>query len=268
VKEGTAMNVPIRVLGIATVILWVFLAAYIGVAAYSFKDLDFGAGEPQFSASPDGTLLFTVPLYINNNGVCNLKDLNITTKFSDADGSEISTSSSYVPMIPHGENATIFHNISLNINDMLNNRDYLFEDKNLPASLTAGLTFAELLPVEISTNLTYPWGAPFYGFTLGQPSSSYVNSTHGGIVVPVSFENHAAFDVAGNLRVELCGGDDSVLGTAQAVFEVPPQTGYDDSLEFVVPLDSALATAVQGGHFNVYFSTGLFDYGPLVIPYG
>ncbi len=267
-KEGTAMNVPIRVLGIATVILWVFLAAYIVVAAYSFKDLNFGAGEPEFSTSPNGELGFSMPLYIDNKGVCSLKDLQITTVFSDDQGREISTASTSVPSVPHGQNTTIFHNVSLNINDMLGSQDYLFDDKNLAASITAGLTFAELLPVEISTNLTYPWGAPFYGFTLRDPSFSRVNSTHVGIGVPVSFENHAAFDVAGNLRVELCDGNDSVLGAAQAVFDAPPQTVYADSLEFIVPLDSALATAVQGGHFNVYFSTGVFEYGPLVIPYG
>ncbi|MBT0160612.1 hypothetical protein G4O51_11595 [Candidatus Bathyarchaeota archaeon A05DMB-2] len=262
------MNVPIRMLGIATVILWVFLAAYIAVAANSFKDLNFGAGEPVFSASTNGELLFAMPLYIDNRGVCSLKDLNIITVFSDAEGAEISIASTTVPLVLHGQNTTVFHNVSLNMKDLLNKEEYLFDDGDLAASITAGLTFAELLPVEISKNFTYPWGAPFYGFTLEQASFRLINATHGSINVPVSFENHAAFNITGNMRIELCGSDDSVLGVAQAVFDVPQQSVYAGDLKFIVPLDSASPTALRGGYFNVYFSTSLFEYGPLVIPYG
>jgi hypothetical protein len=262
------MNVPIRVLGIATVILWVFLAAYIAIAAYSFKDLNFGAGEPVFSASTNSEILFAMPLYIDNRGVCSLKDLNITTVFSDAEGAEISTASTSVPSVLHGQKTTVFHNVSLSMKGLLNKEEYLFDDRELVASITAGLTFAELLPVEISTNFTYPWGAPFYGFTLGQPSFRLINATHGSVNVPVSFENHAVFNVTGNMKTELRGSDNSVLDVAQTVFDVPQQSVYADDLDFIVSLDSASPTALRGGHFNVYFSTSLFEYGPLVIPYG
>jgi hypothetical protein len=262
------MNVPIRMLGIATVILWVFLVGFIAVAGYSFKDLKFGAGEPQFSTSPDGELLFSLPINIDNQGVCSLKDLNITTVFSDAEGSKIATASTFVPVIPHGQNTTIFHNVSLNVQDLVGKEEYLFEDESMAAEVTAGLTFAELLPVEISTNFTYPWGAPFYGFTLGELSFSPVNATHGSVTVPVSFENHAAFDVDGEMNVKLCGGDGAVLGGSQTIFDVPQHSSYAGDLELCVPLDSAASAMVQGGYFDVYFSTGLFDYGPLVIPYG
>jgi hypothetical protein len=262
------MNVPIRVLGIATVILWVFLVAFIVVAAYSFKDLNLGAGDPQFSTSPDGKLTFSMPINIDNKGVCSLKDLQINTKFSDAEGSEISSSSTFVPVILHGQNTTVIHNASLSIKELLDKEEYLFEDKNLAASITAGLTFAELLPVEITANLTYPWGAPFYGFTLGQPSYHPVNSTHGSISVPANFENHAAFNITGEMRTELCGSDESVLSEAQTTFDVPPQSVYDGEFRFIIPLDPASTTTFRDSHFNVYFSTSLFEYGPLVIPYG
>jgi len=36
-------------LGIATVIFWVFLAAFIALAAYSIKDLGLDVGETQIS---------------------------------------------------------------------------------------------------------------------------------------------------------------------------------------------------------------------------
>ena len=263
------MNVPIRVLGIATFIFWVFLIAFIALAAYSIKDLNFGLGEPQFTAAPNGQLLFSLPMYIDNKGVSSLKSFNLTTVFLDAESSEISSASTFVPVIPHGENVTIFHNVTLSMNSLLEKGEqYLFNDTNLAVSVTAGLTFAELLPAQLSTNITYPWGAPFYNFTLGQPSYDRLNTTHSRVTVPMSFKNHAAFDLTGNIRIELYDSANSLLGESQTALNVTRGSSYAKSLEFRVPLNVASLSAARNGHFNVYFSTSLFEYGPMVIPYG
>ena len=54
------MNVPIRMLGVATTIFWILLAAFIALAAYSVKDLNFNLGEPEFSAAPNGDLILSL----------------------------------------------------------------------------------------------------------------------------------------------------------------------------------------------------------------
>ena len=263
------MNVPIRTLGIATSIFWILLIAFIALSAYSFKDLNFDLGEPQFTTAPDGQLLFSLPLYIDNRGYCSLKEFNLSTVFSDAEGTEISRANTFVPVIPHGENVTIWHNVTLSMDSVLgNDEQYLFNDNNLTASVTAGLTVAELLPAQISTNFTFPWGAPFYNFAFGQLSFEPLNLTHSAVSVPMSFENHAAFDLAGNVRVELFDSTDSLLGESQTAFYVPQHSSYAGNLEFHVPVNAASLSAAHNGHFNVYFSTPLFEYGPLVIPYG
>jgi hypothetical protein len=267
-KEGTAMNVPIRALGIATSIFWILLIAFIALSAYSFKDLNFDLGEPQFTTAPDGQLLFSLPLHVDNRGYCSLKEFQLMTVFSDAEGAEISRDNTFVPVIPRGENVTIFHNVTLSMDSVLENAEqYLFNDNNLTASVTAGLTFAELLPTQISTNFTFPWGAPFYNFALGHPSFGRFDLTHSAVSVPMSFENHAAFDLAGNIRAELFDSAGSLLGESQTSFYVPQHSSYDGNLEFHVPLSTASSSAAHNGHFNVYFSTPLFEYGPLVIPY-
>jgi hypothetical protein len=263
------MNVPIRVLGIATVIFWIFLIAFVCLAGYSIKDLNLGAGEPQLSVTSDGQLLFSLPMYVDNKGVCDLKDLHISTVFTELQNAEISQASTFVPNIRHGQNVTIVHNVTLNLNDLLSKGErYLFEDSDLEASVTAGLTFAEVLPVEISTNFTYPWGAPFYNFSLGKPSFDLFNSTYGRMSVPVSFENHAAFDIVGNIRMQLYDSSNSFLGESQTAFNATQRSSYDGSLDFCVPLSSASLSPIQGGYFDVYFSTSLFEYGPVVMPYG
>ena len=268
-KEGTAMNVPIRVLGIATSIFWIFLIAFIASAAYSVKDLNFDVGEPQFTTAPGGQLMFSLPLYINNRGYYSLKEFQLSTVFSDAEGSEIARDNTYVAVIPHGENVTIIHNVTLSMDSLLESGEqYLFNDNNLTASVTAGLNFAELFPAQISTNFTYPWGAPFYNFALGQPSFGRFNGTHSMVTVPMSFENHAAFDLVGNIRVELYDGADVLLGESQTVVSAPQYSSYNGDLEFYVPLNAASLSGSRNGRFDVYFSTPLFEYGPLVIPYG
>jgi hypothetical protein len=256
-------------LGIATFAFWVILVAFIASAAYSIKDLNSGFGEPQFTVAPNHELLFSLPLYIDNRGYYSLKSFNITTVFSDAEGSEISRASTFVPAIPQGQNVTILHNATLSMDSLLQKGDqYLFNDNNLTASVTAGLNFAELIPAQLSTNITYPWGAPFYNFMLGQPSYDLFDSTHSRVVVPLSFENHAAFDFAGSIRVELYDSGNSLLGESRVAFDVSRGSRYNGNLEFRVPLNIASLSAAQSGHFKVFFSTSFFEYGPLVIPYG
>ena len=268
-QEGTAMNVPIRMLGIATSIFWIMLIAFIALAAYSVKDLNFDFGEPQFAIAPDGEFTFSLPVYIDNRGYYSLKEFHLSTVFSDAEGVKISRDSTFVPVIPHGESTTIVHNVTLSMDRLLERGEqYLFNDNDLNVSVTAGLNFAELLPAQISMNFTLPWGAPFYNFALGEPSYGWLDSTHAVVAVPMSFENHALFDIAGNIRIELYDSVNSLLGESQTVVYVPQQSTYEGEAEFSVPLDAASSSTAQNGHFNVYFDIGLAEYGPLVISYG
>ena len=121
------MNVPIRALGIAISVFWVLLIAFIALAAYSVKDLNFDFGEPQFTTAPDGQLTFSLPLYIDNNGYYSLKEFYLSTLFSDAEGEEISRANTFVPVISQGENTTILHNVTLSTDSLLEKGDQEFE---------------------------------------------------------------------------------------------------------------------------------------------
>ena len=263
------MNVPIRMLGIATSIFWVLLVAFVALAAYSIKDLAVDFGEPQFAVTPNGELALSLPLYVDNRGYYSLKEFYLSTVFSDVAGEEIARDNTFVPVIPHGENVTILHNVTLSPVSLLEKGEqYLFNDNDLNVTVTAGLNFAEVLPAEISMNFTFPWGAPFYNFALGEPSYGQFDSTQVAVAVPMSFENHAVFDIAGNIRIELYDSAGSLLSESQTIVYVPQYSAYQGEVEFSVPLNAASLSTAQSGHFNVYFDIGLVDYGPLVIPYG
>ena len=263
------MNVPTRMLGVATSIFWVLLIAFVALAAYSVKDLSIDFGEPEYSITSENELRLALPVYVDNRGYYSLKNLHLSTVFSDMEGYEISRSETIVPILPHGETSTILHNVTLDPFILLERGDqYLFHDNNINISFAAGLNFAELLPVEISANFTFPWGAPFYDFTVDDPSFEIRDFTHVTISAPISFENHAIFDIAGNLRIELYDNQNSLLSESQTVFFVPQNSAYEGNVEFVIPLTMLSSSTVQRGHFDVYFDMGVLQYGPLVIPYG
>jgi hypothetical protein len=252
------MNVTIRMLGIATSIFWIILFAFIGSAAYSMKDLSFGVGEPQFTTSSRGELTIALPFYIDNEGYYSLKSFNLTTVFSDPEGAEVSRASTLVGVVPQGQNTTILHNFTLP-------NQYIFEDANLICKITAGLNFAEIVPAQLVTNLTFPWAAPLNNFELGQPQFKRIDSLHGEAKVPISFENHAAFDLSGTLTVKLYDEHGTFLGETQTVINLAESPSYSAILDFSVP---AVSSTYLKGYFEVYFSSSTFDYGPMVIPYG
>ena len=261
------MNVPIRMLGIATSIFWIILIGYFASAAYSLKDLNLDFGEPEFTTTPAHDLIFSMLIYIDNQGYYSLKAFNLTTVFSDAEGEELSSDSTFVQEIPQGQTTTILHNATLNAAILTEKEQYLFNDSSLNWMVVAGLNFAELLPTQLTMNASFPWGAPLYGFKLGQPTIRNVDISHVRVSVPLNFENHAAFDVVGTIKIELCDDSGSVLAESQTPIDAAKQTAYADNLMLLVPFDVTSPTATLSGHFNVYFSTTMFEYGPLVIPY-
>ncbi|MCX8153354.1 MAG: hypothetical protein N3E52_02860 [Candidatus Bathyarchaeota archaeon] len=262
------MNVPIRALSLATTIFWILLVSFIAVSAFSLKDLNFSLDEPKFTVTADGKLLFSLPLSIENRGYCDLKDFQLTV-FFDTTGRIISAGKSCVPIIQRGKSLTLLHNATLSIDDIAKSAEhYLFNDANLTAQVTAGLTFADFVPAQISTNFTFSWGAPLYNFSAGQIDVAQFNATHSLVSLPISFENHAAFDLEGTMRIVLFDSADSLVGESQTRFQAEQHALCHERLEFYVPLSAGSLAAAQRGHCNVYFSTALFEYGPLVIHYG
>ncbi len=263
------MNVPIRMLGVASSIFWVLLIAFLALAAYSVKDLSIDFGEPEYAVTHEGDPSVALPLYVDNKGYYSLKDFHLSTVLSDAEGYEISRSETIVPVIPHGETSSMLHNVTLDIVNLLERSDqYLFNDTDVIISFTAGINFAELIPAEISANFTYSWGAPFYNFAIGKPSFDIIGFTEVIISAPINFENHAFFDLAGDIRIELFDNQESLLSENQTALFVPQHSAYEDNIEFSIPLTALSLSAAQGGHFDVYFDMGILQYGPLVIPYG
>jgi hypothetical protein len=251
-------------IGIATTFFWVFLIAFFITAVYSVKDVSFNFGEPQMSQNSSGEPVFSLPVSVTNGGFYDIGAFTITTEVFDQ-GLSIVRGSTMVPVIRKYDSAVVTHNMTIDVNSLIQADDnYLFNDTELQLSAAVGMHIADMIPVEASTNMTVPWGAPLYNFALGTPSYTSYNATHLRVTVPFSFENHAFFDLIGTIRIRMYNSTDIRVGRGQTNISAYANSLYSGSVDFYV----SISGMTPSGRFRVYFSTSVLDYGPLVIPYG
>jgi hypothetical protein len=262
------MKVPIRMTGIATSVLWIFLIIFCVSALYSLKDVQVQFGEPRISLTQDNEMLFSLPIGIFNNGLYNLGRFNVTTVIMGQQDETLARGSTSLPIISKGEAVNITHQMTVNLTSLLSTyQNLLFNDTELQINATASITAAEVIPIQVSSNLSIPWGAPLYDFTLGPPEFTVIGEANSTVScrvdVPLSFENHAFFDLAGTVRLRIYNGTNVFTSEGEVAIEVGQHSFYHGSLELYLPA----SFATRNGYFEVYFSTSLFSNGPLVIPY-
>ena len=252
-------------MGIATTFFWIFLIAFFVSAVYSVKDVHFDFDEPQVSLTADNEMIFSLPVSITNRGFYNIGSFNISTEISDKEGFTITRGSTFIPVINKNDVATVTHNMTIDVNGLLQrDQNYLFNDTELKIYEAVSMRIADVIPVQASTNLSMPWGAPLYNFSLAEPAYAPYNLTHFRVTVPISFENHAFFDLVGDMRIRMYNSTGARVGRGRTSLEAYANSPYNGFIEFYVSMTGTTPT----GRFEVFFSTSIFDYGPLVIPYG
>jgi hypothetical protein len=252
-------------LGITTALFWIFLAAFTVSAIYSFKDVKFGLADPQINVNENGEVVLSMPIKVANDGLYNIGSFNISTETSDEKGNLITQNSSFVPIIRSGENVTIKHVMTINVKNLMDNCEgYLFNDTELEVKIAVTLKVAEVIPVKASANISMRWGAPLHNFTIRNVEYTPYNSTHFSVKVPISFTNHALFDVSGKIEIRMFNDAGVPLWNGQSSIEVPRGSAYNKTIELYVPV----AKITGRGCFEFYFVTAYFSFGPLVVPYG
>ncbi|OGD47927.1 hypothetical protein A3K79_04250 [Candidatus Bathyarchaeota archaeon RBG_13_46_16b] len=259
------MNIPIRTIGIATTVFWTILILFSVSVAYSVKDLQFGFGEPQIGMSLDNKLVFSLPINVTNKSYYGIGVFNVTSIVLDEGGSIVTQGSSVMPLIEKNRAVTFFHNLTLDIGNLLQrNQSYLFNDTQLSVVECVSMKLAEIIPVQASGNFSIPWGAPLHNFTLEQPRFPAFNLTHIQVEVPLTFENHASFGFSGDVRIRMYNNAGVLAGSGDTAISVPQNSHYKGSVEFWV-----MASAISlSGRLEIELQTPFFSYGPQVIVYG
>lgn len=258
------MRLPIRIIGIATSVIWIFLIIFAVSAMYSMQDIQFNLGTPEVTTTPDNDLLLSFPMYVMNTGLYNIANLNLTTEVFNRNGSEVAWGSTLIPIVPHGQAVNTTHTMSLNVTGLLqSNLDLLFNDSTLSVNENVSMNAAEVVPVQASSFLDVPWGAPLSNLAFGTPETSIYNASHLRVVVPVSFENHAFFNLTGTLNARISSSVPQFVSRCQVNLNAPQNSPYKMRLEFYVPIQTT-----QSIHLEVFFRTQFFKYGPVVIDFG
>jgi len=261
------MRYAVRALGWATKIFWIMIIVFSVTSVYSVLNLKMGFGQPQIFLS-DEEATISIPLFINNTGLYDLSELNITADVMDYNGSSVAASTTFVPLIPKGSNIETLHNISISLDEITSKaQTYLFNDTTFNVDISVKLNFASAIPFQVSMNMTIPWGAPLYNLSIGQFSYNYINLTHVEVITPISFENHSPyFSVEGLMQVEIYNDNDNGerLGLGVSDLNVPSHYGYDGQVEMIVDISKITGS----GEVRFYFETSVFSFGPVVVPYG
>jgi hypothetical protein len=250
------MKQVIRALGWANAIFWIILLLFTITVVYSAVQIQPRFGEPSVT-NLNGAFVVSLPLSIYNGGFYDINRFNITTQISDNRGSAINRSSTLVPILPKGKNTTIEHTMTLSIEQVaISNLSYLLlNDSELNVEAIVKLVYANAFPIEISTNFTTPWGAPFANLTLG--NIAVISSTR--VSMPLSFENHSFLGMNGTMRVEIIGSTNNVVGGTSVAFDASPETRFERNIEVTVS-----GSPAQVREARLYFETPFFDYGPVV----
>jgi len=252
------MKIAIRMLGIATIILWLVILFFSVTAVYSVLNLVVNLGEVQMLPSSKG-ITFSLPFSIDNNGYYEIADLNLTTRVTDPDGTLIDLTETFVQSIPRDTTVNATHTIPIDLDSILS-LDYLhflFEDSEFNAEIFVGLNFARAVPVQLLTNATIPWGAPLADFSVGSISVSPLNSTHAEASIPLSFENHAILDLTGTLTLELYNDSQNMITSEETIVRVPSQQSYSDRIVMYTSLQDA-SKVTSSGNVHVIFETPMF----------
>jgi len=255
------MKQAIRALGWATTTLWILVILFSGTVVYSATQIKMNfQGEPRISTS-NGTLTMSFPFSIDNNGLYDISDMNITTIIIAENKTVISGSSSFIETIQGGSSVNATHDVVLSINDTLtkNLTHLIFNDTTLNMNMFVKLTYAHTIPLKISANQTMPWGAPIYNLTVKKVSMVSPNEA----TVFLSFENHAFFGLDGAINLELLDEANEKIGSGSGDLFVPPGAPYDDAI--TVTLTEMPSDEVK---VRLWFNTSLFSIGPLVMEIG
>ena len=249
----------------AIAVCWIFLIMFFATAAYSVKYLGLNFGNPQIRRTTDGKTVVSMPVTITNNGYYSIDSFNFTTKVQGNDGSTITEGSTLIPTIGVGKKVSIIDNMTLDLDSLLqSSQELLYNDTQLNIVENVGMIIGEVIPVHASGNATVHWGAPFYNLNLEEPQYSMFNYTEMKVIVPISFDNHASFDVFGEAEIRMYNSTNQLIGFGQSTIDALQQSHYDGRVE----LDVGISSITQTGRFELDFQTSLFSSGSMVIPYG
>lgn len=238
-------------------IFWIVTIAFSVTTIYSAMNLDIGVGEAQILSSSEG-LVFSIPFFINNSGLFDISELNITTCIEDYN---LASSSTFVPLVSKGGEVNTMHSISILLNEIISSEyiNLLFEDNYVNLDTSISLNFARVIPIKISTDTSLFWGAPFYNLSVSGVSAIAHNLTSNKAIISMNFENHSFYDLKGVMHLEIYNNMNEQVASGATDLDVP--SGYRYEEQIITYLNLAdVPKLTENGKVRIFFETPLFAF--------
>jgi hypothetical protein len=258
------MQQTIRALGLATKLLGIVLIVLIITIAYSATQISISFGQPTATAT-EQVLTISMPVNINNAGLYDIGQLNVTTRITDQNGTLVQNST-LTQVIPKGADTITTQTLMLNITKILTEQsNLLFNDTTLTEFQYVAFDYANAIPLSAHGNYSLQWGAPLSNLAASNPSYQPYNSTYSLVSVQISFENHNQYiPLDGNISVEIYNLHDALEGAGTANIDAQPNTSCSTQVDVLV----RNSVTPPQGTIDLFFETSMFNYGPVVIPFG
>lgn len=271
------MRQSARVLGWTATLLTILVFSFIIMSTYSLIQLvtageRFRAGEMDVVASGE-TVVFSIPVTINNTSHFEISEFGITTTLKDSRGTCISDARTVFGSIRSWSTVLRRHNLSISIQSMIrSNLTYLlFNDDSFLMDTLVDLRYANFLGFKIRTaNTSVPWGAPLSNFQLGRPTSP--QSVPGeprilSVSVPFSFENHSPLSIQGAISMKIYDHQGTWLGSGSKPFDVKADSFYSDEIQIDATRES-LRNYIGKGYLEIQFEVAGFSFELPRVEYG
>jgi len=273
------MRQSVRVVGLAITIATIILIAFVATMVYSLymtvaTGEAIGFGDPTYTLS-DGAITMAIPLYINNTGLYDMTDINVTTVVIvvplSRDGGvrqpvEVASATTVIPLVRRGSTAETAHELTIDLTEMLerNLTFLLFEEAEMYTNVAMSFTYAKAMTFSVSAEgIEVPWGPPLYGLNVSDLTVELEDAVPVAKVW-VGFENRSPMDLSGALTVELRNAHGNVVSSGTVELEAPSWTAWTGTVSMPVE-DPSLIT--PEGEVWLYVSVGGVTVGPVVIPY-
>lgn len=260
------MHQAIRALGWATKLLWIILIVIVITIAYSATQISIAFGETQ-TTTTEQAITLSFPININNQGLYDLNQLNITTKVTDQNSQTLANGTTIAQLVQKGARETIIHSITISFAQILaQNSSLLSNDTDLIVFQYVSLNYANAIPLSVHANHTMQWGAPLANLVISNPTFHAYNSTHSIASVQLHFENHNQYmPVTGVARTEIYSTSHTLRGTATTNIDSQPNTSCSTQVDVLV---RNFRSVPPRGEIHLFFETSAFNYGPVVMLFG
>lgn len=265
------MRQAARMLGWATNLIGLIVVCTLALVGYSLIQMliyeqPINIREMNITGYDRG-VRYSIPFEVNNTSSLPFQDVSYSINISSTN-TEVTGKEVYVPDIPGDKTVNGVLVLDLDLIDLPEEATgLLLSDSELDLETKIRFMYAGLITFSIKpSNSSMYFGAPLHNLSAATPDVRYHNSTHHGVYVPISFENHSPLKIT-KVSIIVLNEKRQMLTSRMSTINVPPMSGFHYT--FILFMENrGLQRVMDAGYIELIFETSDFRFRGVEIPYG